>query len=217
MQTQDVEAKQEQHAEAVIKNQCSWPECKASQCDTLCDRCRIARYCSVECQRKDWTDGNHKKQCQLGARCKTQRRVVKLMWKAFEGLPPQTRNVLERILSSSPQGYASFFYETTKGDTTCEQLQTLMQHCILKWGLKWRKAAAADRGGREPRMKPEVRDGLHLKLAALLLAPMGDHMKVAVREGSLIIRMCATDAGGGEHALQEYRTYAIHDKSETTA
>ena len=50
----------------------------------LCQPCRILAYCSVQCQRKDWTRGGHKAACPL-----IQRASFHLAMKnAMEGDPP---------------------------------------------------------------------------------------------------------------------------------
>ena len=33
-----------------------------------CERCSLAYYCSRECQRKDWVEGDHRKECDVFAR-----------------------------------------------------------------------------------------------------------------------------------------------------
>ena len=48
---------------------CLWIECDKSAKDLedgklqKCSRCRVARYCSKECQKRDWKYGQHKEIC----------------------------------------------------------------------------------------------------------------------------------------------------------
>lgn len=62
--------------EPVLRNVFNaWPDatlkkyaCAAEMCDAVgvtmwCSRCKMAQYCSSECQNKDWKYGGHKKEC----------------------------------------------------------------------------------------------------------------------------------------------------------
>ena len=47
---------------------CGWNECRAPDPAgkfLLCSKCKVARYCSRECQSSDWKAGGHKKVCKL--------------------------------------------------------------------------------------------------------------------------------------------------------
>ena len=46
---------------------CMWYKCDNQAKDLVklykCKRCRVARYCSKSCQKRDWKNGNHKELC----------------------------------------------------------------------------------------------------------------------------------------------------------
>src|SRR5437868_13083427 len=85
----------------VVKNHCRRSGCNATHCTLVCGRCRVARYCSAECQKNDWTEGKHKEACAGAAAVHPSRRVVKRMCKAFESLPPETKSCLEDMRAFS--------------------------------------------------------------------------------------------------------------------
>ena len=43
--------------------QCSLSDRESGEKHRPCSRCKIAFYCSVECQRKHWKEGGHKRHC----------------------------------------------------------------------------------------------------------------------------------------------------------
>lgn len=51
---------------------CGWRECKKKEVDEddafkSCTECKIERYCSRRCQKKDWNEGDHKRLCKIMA------------------------------------------------------------------------------------------------------------------------------------------------------
>lgn len=43
---------------------CDGPTCSRTNVPHMCGRCHNAYYCSLACQKKDWTEGKHKELCQ---------------------------------------------------------------------------------------------------------------------------------------------------------
>lgn len=54
--------KREKPAAALVKYECA--ACDALGATKVCGGCKVTRYCSKECCRRDWKTGGHKKECQ---------------------------------------------------------------------------------------------------------------------------------------------------------
>lgn len=54
-------------AKEIAKKKCDGPGCEKIEerlgCFKACGGCKDEFYCGVECQKKDWTEGGHKKKC----------------------------------------------------------------------------------------------------------------------------------------------------------
>lgn len=66
---------------------CDGPSCSRTNVPHMCGRCHNAYYCSVACQRKDWTEGKHRESC---------RKFDSLLAEALHRVPSDGRGRLPR-------------------------------------------------------------------------------------------------------------------------